>query len=158
MLKANNVTRILVARKVDFEIHELPEEKLSAVEAATHLGIAPEQMFKTIVALRADGGKTILALVPAKAQVEMKALGRALGGTKIKAASQKQAEQITGLQTGGISPLALMGKGYEVILDSTALDFPNIYLSGGQRGLNISLSPSDLIMLTRAKSAAISSV
>lgn len=158
MLKANNVTRILVARKVDFEIHELPEEKLSAVEAATHLGIAPEQMFKTIVALRADGGKTILALVPAEAQVEMKALGRALGGTKIKAASQKQAEQITGLQTGGISPLALMGKGYEVILDSTALDFPNIYLSGGQRGLNISLSPSDLIMLTRAKSAAISSV
>ena len=149
---------MLVAKKLTFEVHELPEEKLSAIEAATYLGIAPEQMFKTIVALRADGGETILALVPAEAQVEMKALGRALGGTKIRAASQKQAEQITGLQTGGISPLALIGKGYEVILDSTALDFPSIYLSGGQRGLNLSLSPSDLIMLTRAKSVVISSV
>ncbi len=149
---------MLVAKKLKFEVHELPGGKLSAIEAATYLGIAPERMFKTIVALRADGGKTVLALVPAEAQVEMKALGRVLGGTKIKAASQKQAEQITGLQTGGISPLALIGKGYEVILDSPALDFPSIYLSGGQRGLNLSLSPSDLIMLTQAKSAAISSV
>lgn len=157
MVKANNVTRMLAARKLKFEVHELPEEKLSAIEAATYLGIAPEQMFKTIVALRAGGGKVVLALVPAEAQVDMKALGRALGGTKAKAASQQQAEQITGLQTGGISPLALIGKGYEVILDSTALDFPSIYLSGGQRGLNLSLSPSDLIMLTRTKSAAISS-
>lgn len=157
MPKTNNVTRMLAAKKVNFDTHELPSEKLTAVEAAKHLGVEPERLFKTIVALRADGGKTVLALVPAGAQVEMKALASALGATKVNAASLSQAEEITGLQTGGISPLALIGKGFEVVLDATALDFPSIYLSAGERGLNLSISPTDLIRLTAAKSAAISS-
>jgi Cys-tRNA(Pro)/Cys-tRNA(Cys) deacylase len=158
MAKTNNVTRFLTSKKVSFEIHELPGEKLSAIEAANHLGVDPRRMFKTIVALRADGGKKILALVSAGAQVEMKALARLLGGTKVKAASLSQAEEITGLQSGGISPLVLIGKGFEVVLDSSALNFESIYLSGGDRGLNLSMSPADLIRLTGAKNANISSM
>ena len=157
MSKTNNVIRFLAAKKVNFEIHELPSEKLSAKEAANHLGVEPQRMFKTIVALRADGGKKVLALVSAETQVNMKALGKALGSTKVKAASLSQAEEITGLQTGGISPLALIGKDFEVVLDSSALNFVSIYLSAGKRGLNITISPKDLIMITGAKSATISS-
>lgn len=155
-MTTNNVTRMLAAKGVAFGAHELPEEKLSAQEAAAHLGVNPGQMFKTIVVTRADGGKPILALVAADAQVNLKAVGRALGQAKVQAASLSQAEEISGLLSGGISPLALIGKGFATVLDSSAMQFEQIYLSGGQRGLNLSLSPRDLVRLTGAKIASIS--
>jgi Cys-tRNA(Pro)/Cys-tRNA(Cys) deacylase len=152
----NNVTRMLVAKGIAFEAHELPAEKLGGLEAAAILGVDPLQVFKTIVALRPDGGKPVLALIPAPAQLELKALGRALGGKKLQVATQAQAEKMTGLLTGGISPLALIGKGFDVVVDASAARFKEIYLSGGQRGLNLSLTPQSLIGLTRAKTAEIS--
>lgn len=151
----NNVTRMLVAKGVAFEAHELPAEKLGGLEAAAFLGIDPALVFKTIVAVRPDGGKPVLGVVPAAAQLEPKALGRALGGRKLQLASQAQAEKLTGLQTGGISPLALIAKGFEMVLDTCALQHEVIYVSGGQRGLNISLAPQSLVDLTRAKTAPI---
>lgn len=157
MALTNNVTRMLVAKGIAFEAHELPAEKLGGLEAAAYLGVDPQRMFKTIVAIRPDGGKPALGVVPADAQVELKALGRALGGKKLQLATQAQAEKLTGLQVGGISPLALIAKGFEVVLDEAALNFETIYVSGGQRGLNISLAPQDLIDLTRAKTAPVSS-
>ena len=151
----NNVTRLLVAKGIPFEAYELPAEKLGGLEAAAFLGVNPAQMFKTIVALRPDGGKPVLALVPAHAQLDLKGLGRALGGKKLQLATQSQAEQLTALQVGGISPLALIGKGFDVVLDQSALIFEKIYLSGGQRGLNLSLAPKDVQQLTKAKTASI---
>lgn len=150
MPPTNNVTRMLAAKKVAFAAHELPAEKLGGEEAAAYLGVPAEQMFKTMVAVRASGGKPVLALVPAPAQLSLKALGRALDA-KLQLASLAQAEQLTGLQTGGISPLALIGKGFDTVLDQSALDFETIYLSGGQRGINISMNPKDLVALTRAR-------
>lgn len=151
----NNVTRMLVAKDVAFEVHELPAEKLGGLEAAAYLGVDPARVFKTIVAVRPEGGKPVLGVVPAAAQLELKALGRALGGRKLQLASQAQAEKLTGLQTGGISPLALIAKGFEVVLDDCALQYEAIYVSGGQRGLNISLAPQSLVELTHAKTAPI---
>lgn len=158
MPPVNNVTRMLAAKGVAFEAHELPAEKLSGLEAAAHLGVDPAQMYKTIVAIRPDGGKPVLGVVPAAAQIELKALGRALGGKKLQLATQAQAEKLTGLQTGGISPLALVAKGFEVVVDSSALQHEVIYVSGGQRGLNISLTPSSLLELTHAKTAEIAAI
>jgi Cys-tRNA(Pro)/Cys-tRNA(Cys) deacylase len=146
---------MLVAKGVAFEAHELPAEKLGGLDAAAYLNVDPAQMFKTIVAIRPDGGKPVLGVVPAAAQVELKALGRALGGKKLQAATQAQAEKLTGLQAGGISPLALIAKGFEVVLDSSALQHETIYVSGGQRGLNISLAPQDLQRLVSASVHAI---
>ena len=151
----NNVTRMLAAKKVAFEAHELPEEKLGGMEAAAILGVDPNQVFKTIVAIP-NGGKPVLALIPAPAQLDLKALGRALGGKKMQVSTQAQAEKLTGLQVGGISPLALLGKGFDVVLDEKAKGFEKMYLSGGQRGLNLSMAPDTLTELTRAKVAAIS--
>lgn len=147
----NNVTRMLAAKGVAFETHELPEEKLGGVAAAAILGVDPHQVFKTIVALRPDGGKPVLALIPAPSQVDLKALGRFLGGKKLQLATQAQAEKLTGLQAGGISPLVLIGKGFEVVVDEAALGFEKIYLSGGQRGLNLSMAPEAVIELARAR-------
>jgi len=152
----NNITRMLATKGIAFEAHGLPDEKLGGLEAAALLNVDPHQMFKTVVALRPDGGKPVLALVPAPAQLDLKALGRVLGGKRLLVASQGQAEKLTGLQVGGISPLALIGKGFDVVFDETALTFEKIYLSGGQRGLNLSMTPQSLIELTHAKSGKIS--
>jgi Cys-tRNA(Pro)/Cys-tRNA(Cys) deacylase len=152
----NNVTRMLASQGIPFQAFELPAEKLSALEAAQILGVDPALVFKTIVVTRAQRGKPILALVPAPREVDLKALARSVGEKKVFLASQKEAERLTGLQVGGISPLALLQRGFQVIIDVSAQSFEDIYLSGGQRGLNISLPPYELIKLTHAGVAAIS--
>jgi len=151
----NNLTRMLAAKGVAFEAHELPAEKLGGLEAAAFLKVDPLQMFKTIVALRPEGGKPVLALVPAPAELDLKALGRALGGKKPQVATKAQAEKLTGLQVGGISPLALIGKGFEVVMDKSALQHEKVFISGGQRGINVSLAPARIQELTHAKIAEI---
>jgi len=155
MPPTNNVTRLLDAKQIHYGAHELPNEKLGGVEAAAHLGVPAEQVFKTIVALP-DSGKAVLALLPAPATLDLKLLARALSVGKVKVSSQAQAEELTGLQTGGISPLALIGKGFRVVLDQSAQSHALIYISGGQRGLNLSLSPANLAALTGARFARLS--
>lgn len=157
MAPTNNVTRLLDARKIHYGAHELPNEKLGGVEAAAHLGVPAEQVFKTIVAIP-DSGKPVLALLPAPATLDLKLLARALNAAKVKVSSQAQAEELTGLQTGGISPLALIGKGFRVVLDDSAQGYEMIFVSGGQRGLNLSLAPGDLAALTGARYASLASV
>ena len=146
----NNVTRLLDQRKIPYAAFELPAEKLGAVEAAQFLGVAAELVYKTIVVSRETRGKPILALVPGTSEVDLKLLAKALGEKKLQLPTQKEAEQITGLQAGGISPLALLNRGFLVVLDAAAQTHPQIYISAGQRGLNIRLSPTDLVRLTKA--------
>jgi len=152
----NNVTRLLENRGIPYQAFELPKEKLSGMEAAVYLGVKPEKVYKTIVVKRQKPGNSVLALVPAPREVDLKGLSRALGEKKIHLATQKEAEQITGLQTGGISPLALLNRRFQVIIDITAQSFEDIYISGGQIGLNICLATLALIELTNADLAAIS--
>lgn len=152
----NNVTRMLESKGVHFQAFELPREKLSAMEAASYLGVEPEKVFKTIVVTREMRGKSILALVPAPGEVDLKLLSRAVGEKKVFLATQKQAERLTGLQVGGISPLALINRGFDVVIDISAQMLDQICISGGQRGLNICLSWQNLVDLCGAKMAAIS--
>lgn len=152
---ASNVTRLLDVKQIRYGAHELPNEKLGGVAAAAHIGVPAEQVFKTIVAIP-DSGKPVLALLPAPATLDLKLLARALNVSKVEISSQAQAEELTGLQSGGISPLALIGKGFRVVLDESAQAHDLIYVSGGQRGLNLSLAPSDLAALTGARYARLS--
>jgi Cys-tRNA(Pro)/Cys-tRNA(Cys) deacylase len=152
----NNITRMLDAKKVPYTAFELPPEKLSAIETARYLGVPLEQVFKTIVVKREGKGKTILAVVPGSAEVDLKRLAKALGEKKLQLPSEHEAEKITGLLAGGISPLALINKGFQVVLDSSARKYGEIHVSGGQRGLNIRLPVEDFIELTNARLAEIS--
>ena len=74
---------------------------------------------------------------------------------KLKPATHDEAEHLTGLQTGGISPLALLNKGFEFAIDETCQVFDQIYLSAGERGLQVKLAPADLIHLIQAQIADI---
>ena len=150
MAMRNNVTRLLDQRKIPYTAYELPAEKLGALEAAQFLGVAAELVYKTIVVSREGKGKPVLALVSGTAEVDLKLLAKALMEKKLQLPTEKEAERITGLQAGGISPLALINRGFQVVLDVTAQRYAEIYVSGGQRGLNIRLSPTDLVKLTNA--------
>jgi Cys-tRNA(Pro)/Cys-tRNA(Cys) deacylase len=149
-MKPNNVTRMLDAKKVRYTAFELPAEKLGALETARLLGLAPEQVFKTIVVTREGKGRPILAVTPGDKQVDLKALAKALGEKKLFLPSERDAERLTSLQAGGISPLALVQRGFQVVIDLSARAFDRINISGGQRGLSISLPPGDLAALTQA--------
>lgn len=150
MTITNNVTRFLDSRKVNYTSHELPAEKLGAEESARLLGVPMEQVFKTIVVKR-EKGKPVLAVVSGLQVVDLKKLASFLGEKKMYLPTEREAEQMTGLQAGGISPLALINKGFQVVLDASAQNFVEIHISGGQRGLNIQLAVEDLIRLVNAK-------
>ncbi|MEP0804666.1 MAG: aminoacyl-tRNA deacylase [Chloroflexota bacterium] len=157
MPPVNNVTRFLDSRKIAYTAFETPPEKLGALEVAHLLDLDPASVFKTIVVTREKPKKPLLAVVPGTASVDLKLLAAALGEKKVHLPTEREAEQLTGLQAGGISPLALINKGFQVVIDSSAQNFSQIHVSGGQRGLNIRLSPLDLAKLTNARFAVIAS-
>ncbi len=156
MATINNITRFLDAKKVKYSAFETPAEKLGALETAHFLNLPPEQVFKTIVVTRQKPGKPVLAVIPGNGQVGLKLMAAALGEKKVSLPTEKEAEELTGLQAGGISPLALINKGFQVVIDVSARNFAQIHISGGQRGLNLALAPQDLAELTRARFAPIS--
>ena len=121
-----------------------------------YLGVPEHLVFKTIVVVRPGKGKPILALVAGPCEVDLKALAKTLGEKKVSMPSEREAERLTGLQAGGISPLALFNRGFQVVLDAGAQEHSEIYVSGGQRGLDIRLPVAALIQLTNARVAKIS--
>jgi Cys-tRNA(Pro)/Cys-tRNA(Cys) deacylase len=155
-MTTNNVTRFLDSKKIKYQAFELPAEKLGAIESARLLGVPIGQVFKTIVVLRTKPGKPILAVVPGDREVDLKSLAIAAGEKKLQVSTQVEAEKLTGLLTGGISPLALINRGFQVWLDCSARNFDEIHISGGQRGLNIRLPFDALVTLTGARLADIS--
>jgi Cys-tRNA(Pro)/Cys-tRNA(Cys) deacylase len=152
----NNVTRLLDQKKVNYTVYELPVEKLGAEVTAKMLGVPPEIVFKTIVIKREGRGKPILAVVPGDREVDLKKLAAAVGEKKVFLTTQKEAEKLTKLQVGGISPLALISRGFQVVIDQSAQTHHAIHVSGGQRGMNIRLPVVDLQTLTNARLAEIS--
>lgn len=151
----NNVTRFLDAHKIKYTAHELPAEKLGAVDAAQLLAVPIEQVFKTIVTTR-EKGKPVLAVIPGPRVVDLKLLASFLDEKKMSLPTERKAEALTGLQAGGISPLVLINKGFQVVIDSASQEFDEIYISGGQRGLNIQLPVNDLAKLINARFGQIS--
>jgi Cys-tRNA(Pro)/Cys-tRNA(Cys) deacylase len=156
MAIVNNVTRLLDARKVPYTAFKTPEEKLGAVETAHFLNVPVEAVFKTIVVTRPGPGKPFLAVVPGSTEVDLKLLAAAVGEKKVTLPSEREAERLTGLQAGGISPLALINRGFQVVIDDAARSHTEIHVSGGQRGLNIRVPVDALARLTNAQFAAIS--
>jgi len=151
----NNVTRLLDARKIPYELFEFEAEKLTAEEVAERIGAPPEHVYKTLVVLRegkaGSRARPLLVMTPAGRELNLKALAASLGEKKLKMATQREAESLTGLQVGGISALALLNKGFEICLERAALNLPAIYVSAGQRGADVRLGVQDLIGLTNAK-------
>ena len=118
------------------------------------MGHAPEIVFKTLVVNPPEGdvrAKPMLVLVPSNRQLDLKKLAKAVKAKKLKMATQNEAEKMTGLQVGGISPLALLNKGFAIYVDVSAQGIDKIVISAGQRGMQIILGVDDLVKVTRAR-------
>jgi Cys-tRNA(Pro)/Cys-tRNA(Cys) deacylase len=148
-----NAMRVLDAHGVAYEAHHYDPARHSAVEVAALLGLPPEQVFKTLVVLPESGqGRPLLVVVPGPQELDLKVLGAqpAVGEKRLRMATQREAEQLTGLLVGGISPLALLQKGFRIFIDQSALDLDALYLSAGQRGVNLRVATADLLRVTGA--------
>ncbi len=152
----NNVIRLLVARRIPHQVFELSRDKKGALETAQILGVDPFLVYKTIVVMQSGNAKPILAVIPGPNRVDLRLLAVALNVKKVYLPTEKAAEQVTGLLAGGISPLALMNKGFQVIIDAAARNLPEIHISGGERGINIRLPVTALAELTHARFAVVS--
>lgn len=150
----NNVTRLLDGKRIAYRLHTYAYDEgiHSAVEVAAAIGLPPERVFKTLVALPEEPNrKPLLVVIPGPETLDLKTLAKVIGLKKVKMAAHAQAESLTGLQTGGISPLALVNKGFQILLDDRALAFDTIAVSAGQRGANVELGVQDLVKLTNAR-------
>jgi len=121
-------------------------------EAATALGLDPEQVFKTLLADL--DGSLVVAIVPVTGKLDLKALASALGGKKAEMADPAVAQRKTGYILGGISPIG-QKTAHPTVLDETAELFDTIFVSGGRRGFDIELAPADLLAITGGSIAAI---
>ena len=147
----NNATRMLDAKGIPYQAMEIPNRKMNAQEVADFLNAPPDQVYKTIVTKKEKNGKFVLALVPTPTQVNLKKLAKALKEKKMVLPTQKEAEKATGLRAGGISPLILVNKGFQTIIDQQAEEMEEIIISAGQWGLQIQMNPIDLAKLTNAR-------
>jgi Cys-tRNA(Pro)/Cys-tRNA(Cys) deacylase len=150
--------RILDARGISYDpVSYQVIDHLSAGQVAVAIGFPAEQTFKTLVVLpERPHARPILALLPGDAQLDLKKLAAAAGEKKMQMAPQREAERLTGLEKGGISPLALMDKGWAVYVDETAILFDRIEISGGKIGVGIIVPVEPLVVLLGAKLVDIS--
>jgi Cys-tRNA(Pro)/Cys-tRNA(Cys) deacylase len=158
---ATPAVRALDRAKATYSLHEYDPADGAAAGSTAHgygevavaaLGADPAQVFKTLVA-RVDGTLTV-AVVPVSGQLDLKALAAATGGRKAAMADPADAERSTGYVRGGISPLG-QRKALPTVVDESALSFPTVLVSAGRRGLQVELSPADLVRLTSARTASI---
>ena len=148
-------TVALTSAGVAFTVHAYehdPAHPSYGEEAAEAMGVSPERVFKTLVA-DVDGALTV-AVVPVAGSLDLKALAAAVGGKRATMADPVLAERTTGYVRGGISPLG-QRKRLATVLDASAEAHATICVSAGRRGLEVELSPQDLVKLTEAVCAPV---
>ena len=148
-------TVALVAAGIAFTPHAYEHDPATTgfgLEAASALRLDPGQVFKTLM-VDLDGA-LVVAIVPVAGKLDLKALAAALGGKKAEMADARLAERRTGYVVGGISPIG-QKLSHPTVLDETAELYDTVFVSGGRRGFDIELAPTDLVRVTGAVVAAI---
>ena len=148
-------TVALSAAGIAFTAHAYEHDPANTnfgLEAASALNLDPDQVFKTLLA-DVDGA-LVVAIVPVTGKLDLKALAAAVGGKKAEMADPKLAERKTGYVVGGISPIGQKTP-HTTVMDETAELYDTVFVSGGRRGFDIELAPSDLLRVTGGVTAAI---
>ncbi len=148
-------TVALTAAGVGYEVRSYEHDPRAAsygTEAADALGVDPARVFKTLLA--SLDGRLVVGIVPVTGQLDLKALARALGGSKAVMAEVAAAERATGYVAGGISPVG-QKRSHPTVLDASALEHATILVSGGRRGFDLELAPADRVAVTGAVTATI---
>jgi len=144
--------RLAVAHRVVEYPHDPTQDSYGA-EAVAALGVDPAFVFKTLVVML-DGSNPAIGIVPVELRLNLKAVASAADSKKAAMADRSDAERVTGYVLGGISPVG-QKKCLPTFIDESAHDLDRVFVSGGRRGLEIELAPSDLASVTNAKFAPI---
>jgi len=144
MIKTN-AARLLDAAGIPYELipYNWTEEDLSAQHVAAELGEDIDQVFKTLV-LRGDKTGCFVCVIPGDFEVDLKVAARISGNKSCEMLHLKELLPTTGYIRGGCSPIG-MKKAFPTYIHESALLFDSIYISAGQRGLQIKIAPQDLI-------------
>lgn len=150
-----NAARLLDRDKIKYELvpYEVDENDLSCIHVAATLGENIEQVFKTLV-LHGDKTGYFVCVVPGEHEVNLKMAAKVSGNKKCDLIPVKELLPLTGYIRGGCSPIG-MKKHFPTYIHETCLSFPFIYVSAGQRGLQVKLSPADLVREAKAEICAL---
>jgi Cys-tRNA(Pro)/Cys-tRNA(Cys) deacylase len=146
-----NAMRALDARGIPYAVATYPDTIHSAAEVAQLLGVPASHVFKTLVVMADPGARLLLVVTPGDRELDLRLVARGVEAKSARMALQRDAEQLTGLKVGGISPLALLGRRFEVYLDAPGAALDELYINGGQRGVNLRLRVADLLAVTGAQ-------
>lgn len=149
-IEKTNAARLLDKAHISYRLipYEVDENDLAASHVAQNLGEPIEKVFKTLV-LCGDRNGHLVCVVPGNMEVDLKALAKASGNKKVEMILMKDLLSTTGYIRGGCSPIE-MKKKFPTYIHSSALDLDKIYISAGIRGLQIEITPEDLIRFTEA--------
>ncbi len=145
-----NAMRALDARHIPYTAFTYDESVHSADGVAPLLGVPASRVFKTLVVF-ADRDRRLLVMAPGDRELDLRLVARSINAKSAEMAPQKEAERLTGLKVGGISPLALLDKRFEVYLDAPGAALDELYINGGQRGVNLRLRIAELLAVTGAR-------
>jgi len=148
-----NAARLLDRKGIPYRVleYDIGDGHLDAVEVAQRVGLAPESVFKTLVA-RGDRNGPCMAVVAGPASLDLKALARASGDRSVQLIALKEVTPLTGYVRGGVTALAAK-KELPVYLDEAALRLDEIAVSAGKKGMQLVLRPTDYVIVTRASVA-----
>lgn len=150
-MNKTNAIRILEKTDISYEIREydIDDSVLAAERVAEVLGFKPEQIFKTLI-LRGDRSGPMIALAPAGTEIDLRALALASGDKRVEMVPLREVRALTGYERGAVTPLGIQ-RSYPVFIDETVELWDRVGISGGSKGLEILLAPSDLLLVTDAK-------
>ena len=154
-IKKTNVARLLDQAKVAYELvsYEVDPDNLAATHVAESLGEDIRQVFKTIV-MTGDKVKYFVCVVPGGKEVNLKLAAKVSGNKKCEPLPMKELLPLTGYIRGGCSPIG-MKKQFPTLIDDSATAFPHIFVSAGQRGLQLKIAPRDLAAQSHAEFVAL---
>ncbi|WP_303848561.1 Cys-tRNA(Pro) deacylase [Apibacter mensalis] len=146
-----NAARLLDLHKITYDLipYEVDENDLSAIHVAETLGENINQVFKTLV-LEGDKNGYFVCIIPGNEEINLKQIALLSGNKKCDLIPMKNLIGLTGYIRGACSPIG-MKKLFPTYIEESCLNFDSIYISAGQRGLQIQLNPQDLIKLLQAK-------
>lgn len=154
-MKKTQAIRLLESKGIEHRVTEYDSsgEFHSGEDAAALVGAPAEAVYKTLVVLNENDSKArpMMALIPVAQQLDLKALATAVGAKKLRMATQREAEKLTGMQVGGVSALALQRPDFDVLLDEQAILLERFHVSAGARGMDVELAVEDFVALTGAR-------
>lgn len=150
-----NVMRVLEQHKIAYTAHEYPhgKEAVDGVTVAQLLGQNVQQVFKTLVARGKSGGYHVF-VIPVAKELDQKKAAKAAGEKSVEMVHVKELLGLTGYVRGGCSPVG-MKKAFPTVFDASVQEIPTVIVSAGKIGYQIECAPADLLALTRAKAAPI---